>query len=239
MTAQHNMLNKDMNNISDNQQEQHMENNHKPQEIGGIYVRGHIKISDVTDRNAPVVLVDKPNAIHYENMSEAIAYALSNKQQQYMYEMHFGNGGSAVDSTGVITYLIPNTNSVTATLYSPTYSKIIDNTDAANPDPANNKMQIRHVPGNPYSDIIISCLLDYGEPPTQSVFDNSSTLNDVYTFDELGIVAKSTDGTSGLASTGKLLTHVIFHPVQKSLNRLIQIDYTVRIQTLTNLSAIG
>jgi hypothetical protein len=100
-------------------------------------------------------------------------------------------------------------------------------------------MQIRHIPGNSYTDIIISCLLDYGEPATQSAFDNSTALNDTYTFDELGIVAKSLDGTSGLSSTGLLLTHVIFHPVQKSLNRLIQIDYTVRIQTLTNLSAIG
>jgi hypothetical protein len=231
------MLNKDMNNLSDNQQpEEPMNNAPQPNELGGIYVRGHIKISDVTDKDKPVVLIDKPNAIHYENMSEAIAYALSHRDAQYMYEMHFGNGGSAVDSTGVITYLIPNTNSVNATLYNPTYYKIIDDTDSNNADPVNNRMQVRHVPGNAYSDIIISCLLDYGEPATQSVFDNSTTLNDTFTFDELGIKARSVDQTEG---AGKLLTHVIFHPVQKSLNRLIQIDYTVRIQTLTNLSSIG
>lgn len=224
----------------ENKQEQPMmENTKRPNETSGVYMRGHIKISDVTDKDAPIVLIDKNNAIHYENMSEALAYSLSHRDSQYMYEMHFGNGGSAVDSTGVITYLIPNTTSLNATLYNPTYSKIIDDTDSNNPDPANNKMQVRHVPGNAYTDIIISCLLDYGEPATQSVFDNSTTLNDTFTFDELGIKARSLDGTSGLESTGKLLTHVIFHPVQKSLNRLIQIDYTVRIQTLTNLSAIG
>ena len=211
----------------------------KPDVTAGIYVRGHIKISDVTDKEKPVVLVDKPNAIHYENISVAIASALSHRDKQYMYEMHFGNGGTAVDSTGIITYLVPNTNSQSANLYNPTYSKIVDDTDSTNPDPLHNLMQVRHVSGNPYSDIIISCLLDYGEPATQSVFDNSTTLNDTFTFDELGIFAKSLDGTTGLDSTGLLLTHVIFHPVQKSLNRLIQIDYTMRIQTLTNLSAIG
>jgi hypothetical protein len=200
---------------------------------GLFQVEGFVKIYDPRSGE---VFVDKKNAIHYENMSEAIAFALSHRDAQYMYEMHFGNGGSAVDSTGIITYLIPNTTSVNAALYNPTYYKIIDDTDSDNPDPTNNRMQVRHVPGNPYSDIIISCLLDYGEPATQSVFDNSTTLNDTFTFDELGIKARSLDDTSG---TGKLLTHVIFHPVQKSLNRLIQIDYTVRIQTLTNLSAIG
>lgn len=225
-----------MNTLPEQTPEQPAETARPPNDVGGIYVRGHIKIHDPETGE---VFVDKSNAIHYENISEAIAYSLSHRDQQYMYEMHFGNGGSAVDSTGVITYLIPNTTSLNATLYNPTYYKIIDDTAADNPDPTNNKMQVRHVPGNVYSDIIISCLLDYGEPATQSVFDNSTTLNDTYTFDELGIKARSLDGTSGLTGTGKLLTHVIFHPVQKSLNRLVQIDYTIRIQTLTNLSTIG
>jgi hypothetical protein len=74
--------------------------------------------------------------------------------------------------------------------------------------------------------------LDYGEPPGQQAFDNSTNYNGEYVFDELGLKAWTGEG-----NTLRLLTHVIFHPVQKSLNRQIQIDYTVRIQTLTNLSA--
>ena len=181
----------------------------------------------------------KRNAIHYENISEAIAYTLANKGQSYIYEMHFGNGGTSVDPTGIINYLPPNVNTSNSNLYNPTFAKIVDNTSALNADPTRNKMEIRHVPGRVYTDIVISCLLDYGEPTGQAAFDNSTNLEDTYTFDELGLKARSTDGSSGLTTTGKLLTHVIFHPVQKSLNRLIQIDYTVRIQTLTNLSSIG
>ena len=76
-------------------------------------------------------------------------------------------------------------------------------------------------------------MLDYGEPSGQEAFDNSTDMDGNYVFDELGLKAYTPNG----ANTGRLLTHVVFHPVQKSLNRQIQIDYTVRIQTLTNLSA--
>ena len=207
-----------------------------PNEVGGIHVQGHIKIFDPESGE---VYIDKRNAIHYENISEAIAYTLANKGQNYIYEMHFGNGGTSVDPTGIINYLPPNVNTSNSNLYNPTFAKIVDNTSALNADPTRNKMEIRHVPGRVYTDIVISCLLDYGEPAGQSAFDNSTNLEDTYTFDELGLKARSTDGSSGLTTTGKLLTHVIFHPVQKSLNRLIQIDYTVRIQTLTNLSSVG
>jgi hypothetical protein len=198
-------------------------------------IRGHIKIYDPISGD---VFVNKPNAIHYENISVALAYMLSNKDQSYIYEMNFGNGGTSIDPTGVINYLPPNTNTQNSNLYNPTYAKIVDDTSANNLDPMRNKIEVRHIPGQVYTDILVSCLLDYGEPQGQAAFDNSQNLNDQYTFDELGLRARSTDGSSGLTSTGLLLTHVIFHPVQKSLNRLIQIDYTVRIQTLTNLSTI-
>ena len=231
-----NLLNSNMDKNMDDLQVNNMGESAKPDETGGIHVQGHIKIFDPETGE---VFIDKRNAIHYENISEAIAYTLANKGQSYIYEMHFGNGGTSVDPTGIINYLPPNVNTSNSNLYNPTFAKIVDNTSALNADPTRNKMEIRHVPGRVYTDIVISCLLDYGEPSGQSAFDNSTNLNDTYTFDELGLKARSTDGSSGLTTTGKLLTHVIFHPVQKSLNRLIQIDYTVRIQTLTNLSSVG
>lgn len=208
----------------------------RPDETSGVHVQGHIKIFDPETKE---VFVDKRNAIHYENISEAIAYCLANKGQSFIYEMHFGNGGTTVDPTGVISYLPANTNAQNSNLYNPTYFKIVDDTSVDNTNPSRNKMEIRHVPGTVYTDILVTCLLDYGEPSDQAAFDNSQDLTGAYVFDELGLKARSTDGTSGLSTTGKLLTHVVFHPVQKSLNRLIQIDYTVRIQTLTNLSSIG
>lgn len=186
-------------------------------------IQGHIKITDVL---ANKVLIDKDNAIHYENMSEALAQSIGNKETGFISTMAFGNGATAVDSTGIITYLPPNTYGQNASLYNQTYSKIVDNTSALNLDPTRNYIEIRHTPGLIYTDVFVSCLLDYAEPSGQQAFDNSSTMQGTYVFDEIGLVSES----------GKLLTHVIFHPVQKALNRLIQIDYTVRIQTLTNLS---
>jgi hypothetical protein len=218
----------------------------KPDIVAGIHVQGFLKIHDPESKE---VFVDKKNAIHYENISMALAYCLANKNStngSYIFEMRFGNGGSSIDPTGVITYLPPNTNTQNSDLYNPTYSKIVDDTSSLNTNPAHNNVQIRHTPGAVYTDILISCLLDYGEPAGQAAFDNSQTLKETYTFDELGLVGRDltgaidTVGTGTFSSdSGPLLTHVIFHPVQKSLNRLIQIDYTVRIQTLTNLSSIA
>jgi hypothetical protein len=208
----------------------------RPDESSGIYLRGHIKIFDPASGE---VYIDKSNAIHYENFSVALANSIGNKGENFIYEINFGNGGTSVDPTGIITYLPTNTVGQNANLYNPTYSKIVDDTAIANANPTNNKMTVTHIPGTIYTDILVTCLLDYGEPSGQALYDNNQNLNSEYVFDELGLRGRSIDGTSGLTSTGLLLTHVVFHPVQKALNRLIQIDYTVRVQTLTNLTYTG
>ena len=198
-----------------------------------LSIKGFLKIFDPITME---VFVDKTNAIHYENFSVALAQNAANKGTQFITEMHFGNGGTTVDPTGVITYLPTNTNVANADLYNPTYYKIVDDTNAANTDPINNNMVVNHTPGLKYTDIVVSCLLDYGEPSGQAVCDNSQSLTGDFVFDELGLFAY-VPGASGLGAGLPLLTHVIFSPVQKALNRLIQIEYTVRVQTLTNLTA--
>jgi len=197
-------------------------------------VEGFLKIYDPNNGD---VFVDKHNAINYENMSEAIADTLSSRGYGEIYEMAFGNGGASVDETGIITYLPPNTTGQNAALYNETYAKIVDDTSVFNLDPTRNKMTVSHTTGKVYTDILVQCLLDYGEPAGQAAFDNSTQTDSSYIFDELGLLANYGNDNDGNVIT-RLLTHVIFHPVQKSLNRQIQIDYTVRIQSLTNLVTI-
>jgi len=196
-------------------------------EQNGILLEGHIKIHDPTSGE---VLINKRNAIHYENMSISLAESLANAGEGWIHEMSFGNGGTSIDPTGIITYLTPNSTGTNADLYNQTFSKVVDDRSVNNIDPVRNKLETRHVSGTNYTDILVTCLLDYGEPDGQDAFDTATNAESLYVFDELGLKAYSTDGNS------RLLTHVIFHPIQKSLNRLIQIDYTVRVQSLTGLT---
>lgn len=203
---------------------------HRPNETSGFHFEGHIKIYDPKTEE---IFVDQRNAIHYENMSVAMVNSLSNQAQGTIYAMIFGSGGTVVDPTGLITYLTPNTIGVNASLYNQTYRKVVDQNATENQDPVRNNMEVRHISGATYSDIVVSCLLDYGEPINQEAFDNSLDMNGEFVFDELGLQSLGLDNT-----VGKLLTHVVFHPVQKSLNRLLQIDYTIRVQSLTGFTEI-
>jgi len=195
-----------------------------------IGVDGYIKI---WDPNSGDIFVNKHNAVHAENFSQAIASALASllisgtaSTANTIYEMHLGNGGTTVSGAGVVTYKSPNVNISTDDLYNKTYFKVIDQNDTVNNlAPADNFMSVSHVAGTTFTDVITTCTLDYAEPTGQDTVDDSTDMEATFIFDELGLKSKAATLGAGL-----LLTHVTFHPVQKSANRLIQVVYTLRIR---------
>lgn len=196
-------------------------------------IEGHLKIwDDVTGE----VIVDKRNAINPENLSIAVARSLANSGGT-VYEIHFGNGGSVISDNGSITYKKPRVISSAAELYSPTYFKVIDGNDTANnTDVTKNYITTAHNAGEYYTDLIVNAVLGYTEPAVNDNIFNlagessqlayTSEYDGAFVFDEIGLKSKGTN-----VNTGLLLTHIIFHPVQKSADRLFRIQYTLRIRT--------
>lgn len=210
----------------------------KPDETGTVKMQGHVLI---TDKKTGEVLVDKNNAIHFGNMAFSLATALSHHtlNQSGIYYMGFGNGGSDVLSTGSIKYKTTNTGTTkdtSADLYNRTYFKGVakPSTTTANSivatGDANNNIQILESTGA-YTDLKVTCTLDFGEPSGQDATDVATSDTD-YVFDELGLYAYYQDTSNSTLdiTNSLLLSHVIFHPVQKSTNRQIEIVYTVRVQ---------
>jgi hypothetical protein len=184
---------------------------------------GHVLIKD---RDSGEIILDKSNSIHLENMSEAIALTLAHRGFGQFNRMVFGNGASTVSGTGQITYFPANVEGQDATLYNPTYTaKIIDDNNQLNTADDKNYMEVVHVPGNSYTDIVVHAFLDYAEPSGQEAFDDGVATDGTFVFDELGIMSYPRNGNGA----GRLLTHCIFNPIQKSLNRAFEIVYTIRI----------
>lgn len=196
----------------------------KPDDTASLDVSGHIVIRD---RETGEELVNKRNAIHYGNMANLIANALNNAQGAHINYMAFGNGATSVDTTGKVIYKTPRVSEAFesgANMYSRTYQKVIYNT-------GNEENRIEIVPGPSYSDIRMTCTLGYNEPNDQDLFDSSTTNEGDYIFDEMAIFSFPADISNEVPiNTSSMLTHVIFHPVQKSQNRIIEIVYTIRIQ---------
>jgi hypothetical protein len=205
-----------------------------------FHIDGHVKIWDPLTKE---VFVDKHNAINPETMSIVTANMLSGNKNMYIYEMHFGNGGVVIDETGNITYKDVTTNmnnGTVAALYNPTYFKIVDNDPfidpVLNPDTSRNKMEVVHTQGLNYSDLVITCTLEESEPNLTSLgniyskeqlaMDNAPDFTGEFVFNELGLKSKG----SAPNTNNYLLSHIVFHPVQKSANRVIQVVYTLRIR---------
>lgn len=188
-------------------------------------ISGHVLIRDAVTNE---VIVNKMNSINFENFSVSLAQTLGNRPDSWIQEMCFGNGGATVSGTGTITYLPPNVIGQAAALYNQTYYKVVNDQSPLNLNPNKNYIRTAHSTGTTYSDVIITCNLDLSEPAGQEAFDTATNSQSSYVFSELGIRAYSAAGPN----LGKLLTHVIFSPVQKSLNRQIEVVYTIRIQTV-------
>lgn len=189
-----------------------------------VEIKGFVKVVDLTDPENPEVLVDKANAIHHENMSLALARSLAHRLSSGsvtgpIWKMRFGNGASSVNAIDEVTYLPPNTVGQSADLYNATFEKVVDDENSSNSNVAKNKLEVSHVGGNLYSDVIVTCTLDAGEPAGQDVLDISASMAGDFVFDEFGLVDYA----------GNLISHVRHHPVQKSLNRVIQVIYVLRI----------
>jgi hypothetical protein len=191
----------------------------KINETSLIGIEGHIKI---WDPESGEVLVRRRNAINYENMSIAIASLLANEAgnsgNHHIATMRFGNGGTTIDGLGTVTYKATNTNSSSGALYNQTFSQAVDESVSGS---ALNGTEINHTSPNTFSDVITTCTLDFDSVTGEDATDTATNMNGTYVFDELAIYSGNND----------LLTHVVFHPVQKSANRKIQVIYTLRIRS--------
>lgn len=202
-----------------------------------VTVEGFVEIRDIDTGR---LIRSGRNAVHAENMSLALVNALS--QGDVISEIHFGDGGTAIDSTGAITFRPPNIIGDNADLYSPIYFRVIDALDFENSYPQDNFTTTSHVRGSTYSDIIVTTTLDYNDPSdteknggvitqlSTAILDTRA-VDGAIKFDEIGLKSRGKDGLN----SGKLLTHFRFHPVQKTAEQRIQIVYTLRIRTGTNL----
>lgn len=177
----------------------------------------------MTDADTGEVLLSKHNGIHFENLSEALVLSLANRPQGHVHMMAFGNGASTVSGTGAATYFPPNTTGQSAQLYNETYWKVVDDMSPMNEDPSSNYVRVQHAMNTTFTDLVVTCVLERSEPDGQNFTDTEYDTEVPYVFDEFGLKSYDPNGQ------GKLLTHVIFHPILKSSNRRFRIVYTVRI----------
>ena len=201
---------------------------HNVDDTSVVGMDGHVLIRDI---DTGAVLLNKHNAINFYNMSIALTKLLAGELDENatafnITSLELGNGGTIIDGSGNVFYRTPNVGTTDSTLYAQTYSK--DITTAT----AQNKIDSITYTSKVWSDVVVTATLDYLEPADgapsvtngktfdedQSDIDNDNGAG-FYVFDEMALKTAS----------GKFLTHLIFHPIEKSANRKLEIIYTIRI----------
>lgn len=182
-------------------------------------IEGIIKIAD--KETGEILLDETHNAIHFGNIIPALSYSFLGDSDHFLNTMSFGNDATSITHDGKVFYRSKNVSSVydpTADLYGQTYEKTLTNMTSGTITQGNNidvtVSELGHV------DLNIIATLDYGEPTSQDMEAVGEDPDAPYMFDE---VAMKTDN-------GLLVSHVIFHPIQKAANRVIEVEYTIRLQ---------
>lgn len=173
-----------------------------------VSAEGHVLITDLDTKE---VLLNKYNAINFENLAFAIANLLSGEVGHGINHMAFGYGGTDINQNGQVNYKTPKVNGADGGLY--TSSNFIKQIQ---------EFEVDDQETQPYTDLIMTVVLDYNEPSDAKDTDTSINfdLEKDYVFDEIGLVNNN----------NKFLTHLIFHPIQKSKNRKLEIKYSLRIK---------
>jgi hypothetical protein len=207
--------------------------------IGHVRIKEHSKFEVINGRTIPgdegEILVDKPNAVHPQNMARVIARALANESNFFINKISMGNGGTVVDSANTITYrpprdgLNPGDNTWQASLYNETYSEIVDDSSvligtgpgtSQTGDPVTTPTSgpgVRSVEdltlGSIVSQVVITMVLNANEPSGQSPDQTSETNTESnFTFDELGLY------TSGLPASSSAGYQYVDVGSKRSLN---------------------
>lgn len=190
----------------------------------------------ITDLTSGQVLHQGSNAIHQENMSIALSNALARNEGYFISEMWFGCGAVIIATDGSITYRSPNIVGSTADLHAPTYYRVVDDANVSRTEGSTDGVTIIHDAGTNYSDTVVTVTLANNEPQKDSSYniigatsaslDMTTIYDGEFEFNEIGLKTKGSGGDK----TGNLLTHFIFHPVQKNADQTIQIVYTLRVR---------
>ena len=184
-----------------------------------LSVDGHVIIRDA---DTAEVLLDKYNAINFENFAFAVANLLANNSNgglgYFVHKMAFGHGGTVVDVTGNILYKEPKVNGADGGLYEPSPGVTV----GENFEKEITSFVIDNVENETQTTLISTVILDYSDPATAPDSDVAVDFEDPqsYVFDEIALVTEN----------GDFLTHLIFHPIQKSQNRKLEIIYSLRVR---------
>lgn len=200
----------------------------------GMRAEGHVVIRDAETRE---VICDEYNAIHYGNLAASVAEALAGIDTGHIRYMAFGNGGTAISANGEITYRSPDVTNVrdpSSSLYSEIYHQEIGENGTTNDGTDEGNTVIPIQSNSQYADVKITCTLDFASTGNlQDPIDRANNLEDATIFDEIALYTGEPNiplsTTLANSNDALMISHVIFHPIQKSNNRVLEIDYTIRI----------